>query len=78
MHSNKIAKGLSLKDFKKKNTNVSYLLKEIKTLIRTPIFCLQCLVMPIIYPIVVFFLMALFINFANKIVVDALKGFSQT
>ena len=74
-HSRKITKRLSMQDFKIKNKNISYLLKEIKTLVRTPIFCLQCLVMPILYPIVVFFLMSLFINFANKIGIDALKEF---
>ena len=71
----KKVKELSIKDFKRKNKSISYLLKEIKTLIRTPIFCLQCLIMPIIYPIVVFLLMATFINFANKVGIDALKEF---
>ena len=72
---NKKVKEFSIKDFKRKNRKVSYLLKEIKTLIRTPIFCLQCLIMPIIYPIAVFLLMTMFINFANKIGIDALKEF---
>ena len=68
-------KELSLSDFKKKNRNYSYFFKELKTLVRTPIFCLQCVVMPIVYPIVVFLLMSLFINFANKVGIDALKEF---
>lgn len=68
-------KSLNLKDFKKRSSEKSYLLKEIKTLIRTPIFCLQCFILPILYPIGVFLIMSAFISFANKIGIDALKEF---
>ena len=74
-NNRKNLKKLCLNDFKRRNKFKSYLLKEIKTLVRTPIFCLQCLIMPIIYPITVFLLMAIFINFANRIGIDALSEF---
>ena len=74
-HDNQKIRNLSLKDFKRKSGATSYLLKEIKTLVRTPIFCLQCLIMPIVYPTVVFLLMAAFISFANRIGIDALAEF---
>ena len=70
-------KALTLKDFKRKSYSKSYFLKEIKTLMRTPIFCLQCVIMPIVYPILVFVIMATFINFANQIGIDALKEFYE-
>ncbi len=66
---------LTLKDFKKKNKNIAYLKKEFKILSRTPIFLLQCIIMPIIYPILVFLIMASFISFANRVGVDALAEF---
>ena len=66
---------LKLRDFNSKKVSISYLLKELKTLIRTPIFCLQCLVMPIAYPIFVFLIMYAFINFSRSIGIDALSEF---
>ena len=66
---------LTLKNFKKKNKNIAYLKKEVKILSRTPIFLLQCIIMPIIYPILVFLIMAGFISFANSVGVDALSEF---
>ena len=72
---NKKIKELVLKDFKKRKMWYSYLLKELKTLIRTPIFCLQCIVMPIVYPVLVFIVMCAFVNFARSIGIDALKEF---
>ena len=52
--SNHRKRKLSLKDFRKKNIRKAYLDKELKTLVRTPIFFLQCIVMPIIYPIAIY------------------------
>ena len=66
---------LDLKDFKKKNKYITYLKKELKILSRTPIFLLQCIIMPIVYPILVFLIMASFIGFANSVGVDALAEF---
>ncbi len=68
---------LTIKDFKKRNKNITYLKKEFKILARTPIFLLECIVMPIIYPILVFLIMASFISFANRVGVDALAEFYE-
>ena len=77
IHDKRRTKELKLSDFKKKNQAKSYFSKELKTLLRTPIFCLQCFILPIIYPVVVFALMAMFINFANQVGIDALKEFYE-
>ena len=74
---NYLQKELSLKDFKKRNKNESYFLKEIKILCRTPIFLIECIIMPIIYPIIVFLIMSIFISFANSVGVDALAEFYE-
>lgn len=66
---------LSRNDFKRKKAEKSYLEKEIKTLIRTPIFFLQCVIMPIAYPIIVFLVMYAFVKFARSIGIDALSEF---
>lgn len=72
-----LLKELKLSDFKKKNKNKTYLLKELKIISRTPIFLIQCLVMPVVYPILVFLIMAFFTNFAIKVGVDALGEFYE-
>lgn len=70
-------KALSLKDFKRKSLVRSYLSKELKPILRTPIFCLQCLIMPIAYPVIVFLVMFAFVNFARSIGIDALQEFYE-
>ena len=55
-NSSKRKNRLTLKDVKRQNKGISYLIKEIKTLIRTPIFAIQCIIMPTIYPIIVYFI----------------------
>lgn len=70
-----LLKQLKLSDFKTKNKNKTYLLKELKIISRTPIFLIQCLIMPIVYPILVFLIMVFFTNFAMKVGVDALGEF---
>ncbi|MBR1540575.1 MAG: hypothetical protein IJ629_05390 [Clostridia bacterium] len=66
---------LELKDFKRNRISKSYFMKEIKTMIRTPIFFLQCIAMPIAYPVLVFIIMYSFVNFARSIGIDALAEF---
>lgn len=66
---------LELKDFKKKSISKAYWKKEWKTMLRTPIFFLQCIAMPIAYPILVFVIMYAFVNFARSIGIDALSEF---
>lgn len=68
---------LELSDFKKKTKYKSYISKELKTMTRTPIFCIQCLIMPIAYPIVVFFCIVFFLSFANKVGGDSLDRFYE-
>lgn len=49
---------LTLQDFKKKEKNKAYLSKELKVIIRTPIFCVQCVIIPIIYPLAISIIVA--------------------
>ena len=44
---------------------------------RTPIFCLQCIIMPIVYPVLVFVVMYAFVNFSRSVGIDALKDFYE-
>lgn len=46
---------LTIKDFKKRNKFKTYISKELKTLVRTPIFCIECIIVPILYPFFIFF-----------------------
>ena len=43
---------LKFEDFKPKSSKLAYLSKELKQIIRTPIFCMQCIIFPVIYPTV--------------------------
>ncbi len=72
-----LSKKLNLSDFKTKGKSRSYRLKEKKILARTPIFLIQCFVMPIVYPILVFLIMAFFTNFAIRVGVDAIGEFYE-
>ncbi len=64
---------LSLKDFEAKNLNSSYINKEKLTLKRTPIFCIQCLILPIVYPIAVLIIITALLQFARWIGVDVIE-----
>ena len=70
-------KPLELADFKKKSKYKSYVYKELKTMIRTPIFCIQCLIMPLAYPLLVFFCIVFFLSFANEVGGDSLNRFYE-
>ncbi len=59
---------LTIKDFKQKNINKSYILKELKTISRTPIFLIQCIIIPIIYPITIIVASIILAIFANKFI----------
>ena len=58
-------KQLMIKDFKRKNKSISYIKKEIKILLRTPIFFIQCIIMPIAYPLSMFLIILFLVGFAN-------------
>lgn len=68
-------KDLSIKDFKSKKVTKSYIQKELKTLIRTPIFFLQCIIMPVLYPIVILVVVLFLINFAKLVGLDLIESF---
>lgn len=60
-------KDLNLEDFRKQKILKSYLIKEIKTMIRTPIFFIQCLIIPILDPIAIFLIIIGLVKFAELV-----------
>ena len=63
---------LSISDFKVKNDSLSYIIKEFRLIARSPIFLIECLIWPLICPIVVFIIAILMTWAANKLGVDIL------
>lgn len=61
---------LTIRDFKKKNKYITYISKELKTLLRTPIFCIECIVIPIVYPFFIFFTIIGMTKFASLVGLD--------
>lgn len=61
---------LTIKDFKKKNKYRTYIAKELKTLVRTPIFCIECIIVPILYPFFIFFVIVGMTEFASFVGLD--------
>lgn len=57
----------NLKTFKKSSIIKSYLKKEFKTIFRTPIFFIQCIIMPILDPIAIFLIIIGLINFGKLV-----------
>lgn len=65
-------------DFKPTNSKVAYLAKELKQIIRTPIFCMQCIIFPVVFPTVFVGLPALaLIAFARSIGLNFLPEAQQ-
>lgn len=60
--------GLNEKDFKSKRIDKSYILKELKTILRTPIFLIQCIIVPAMYPVVIILASLILVNFANNFI----------
>lgn len=58
---------LTKKDFKRKQVDISYLIKEIKTMFRTPIFFIQCIIMPMLDPIAMFLIVLGLVKFAQVV-----------
>lgn len=73
----KIDTTLKLSDFKQKSPKRAYLEKEFKQIARTPIFCLQCLILPMLYPILGGAPILALILFARNIGLDFFEGVSQ-
>lgn len=61
---------LTIKDFKKKNKYRTYIAKELKTLVRTPIFCIECIIVPVLYPFFIFFVIIGMTEFASFVGLD--------
>lgn len=61
---------LSIKDFKKKNKYRTYILKEYKTILRTPIFFIECIIVPVLYPFFIFFTIIGMTEFASFVGLD--------
>ena len=66
---------LKLEDFKQDNKNKSYIKKELKILARTPIFCIQCLIIPIIYPLTIFLVLVIAVLLSKMIGLDIIANF---
>ncbi len=62
---NKVNQNLTIKDFKKKNKYITYLKKELKLLSRTPIFFIQCILLPVLYPISMFIIILALVAFSS-------------
>lgn len=71
--ANKANKRLTIEDFKKKDKKKTYLSKEIKVIARTPIFCIQCLIIPIIYPLAIMMVVAFAVVISKIIGVDLIS-----
>lgn len=68
--ANKANKRLTIEDFKKKDKKKTYLSKEIKVIARTPIFCIQCLIIPIIYPLTIMMVVSIAVVLSKLIGVN--------
>lgn len=68
-------KEITLQDFKQINLKKSYIIKDKTTLKRSPIFCIQCIIMPILYPITVFAIVIGLLEFARLVGVDLWSKF---
>lgn len=68
---------LTLNDFKPQNKNKAYLTKDIKLMTRTPIFCIQCLIIPIIYPLIILFVLIIAIAFSRLVGLDLIADLTK-
>lgn len=66
---------LTVEDFKKQNKIKSYIQKERKIISRTPIFCIQCLMIPIIYPLIILEMFAITVIVSKKLGIDIIQSF---
>lgn len=61
--------------YKKYNKNLSYIVKEFKILLRSPIFCIQCLIMPVLDPIIILGIIFGLLKFADSVGMDLINSF---
>lgn len=64
---------LTIDDFKQEKINKAYLKKELKTISRTPIFCIQCIIIPIVYPLIILSVLIIAIILSKNMGVDITK-----
>ncbi|HIT71873.1 MAG TPA: hypothetical protein IAD08_08215 [Candidatus Scatovivens faecipullorum] len=70
-------KELNLKDFESKKISKTYIIKEWKTLLRTPIFCIECVIMPLLYPICILAIVLFLMQFAKLVGLDLIESFKN-
>lgn len=70
-------KELNLKDFESKKMNKTYIIKEWKTLLRIPIFCIECVIMPLLYPICILAIVLFLMQFAKLVGLDLIESFKS-
>ena len=70
-------KELNLKDFESKKISKTYIIKEWKTLLRTPIFCIECVIMPLLYPICILAIVLFLMQFAKLVGLDLIESFKS-
>ena len=63
---------LELKDFKKNSYRKAYIYKEFKVIKRSPIFFIQCIIMPLVLSISILFIFIVFINATKNMGIDIL------
>lgn len=61
---------LTIDDFKQEKINKAYLKKELRTISRTPIFCIQCIIIPIVYPLIILSVLIIAIILSKNMGVD--------
>ena len=62
-----VVEDLTFDDLKKKPVYLSYIIKELKTMIRTPIFFIECIIIPILYPAFIFGVVIGLMKFAEML-----------
>lgn len=69
---------LKLSECKPKSPKRAFLSKELKQIMRTPIFCLQCIILPMVYPILFIGLPAIaLISFVRSVEIDFLTNMQE-
>ena len=69
---------LKLSECKQRSPKRAFLSKELKQIMRTPIFCLQCIILPMVYPILFIGIPAIaLISFARSVGFDFLTNMQE-
>ncbi len=64
-------------DLKKRNKEKTYFEKELKITLRSPIFLIQCILMPLLYPVITSIVIFAILRFAQKVNVDVMRDILQ-